>query len=129
MTAQLIESSDIETLAKWIEQDEHHKDVDPKFFLAAEPGSQVYKWGDEGQEPLFFVKLENVARVHVQFNPNAPKASNAKGLELGYRWLIANLKKRGYREIIFDSIHAPLIRFCKRIFAFRKLDKDYSKGL
>lgn len=133
MKARLLNPEDLPIIEGWIARDpEHAGKVQPEFFTQSDtrnPGNLTYAWEDESGQTLFYVKVENVARIHIQFNPDAPKTANAKGLELGYRWLIHGLKERGYREIIFESTFSPLIRFCKRVFGFRRREADYSKGL
>jgi len=133
MKARLLNAEDDLVIASWIKRDpEHAGKVTAEFFTQSDtrnPGNLTYAWEDEQGQTLFYVKVENVARVHIQFNPDAPKASNAKGLELGYRWLMHGLRERGYRELIFESTYAPLIRYCRRVFGFRRREADYSKGL
>lgn len=120
--------ADKQRIRQWIAADEHHQTVNPDFFTETVAGRAPFVLEHNGA-PLFYVTVENVARVHIQFQPSANKLSNAKALVAGFKWIIENLKNRGYWELIFDSRFEPLIRFCQSVLGFQKCTQDYSTRL
>jgi hypothetical protein len=112
-------------LNEWHAADVEHQHADASFFTEPRPGVEHFTVKN-GDEPMMFVTVENVARVHIQFSPNAPKLKLVKTLLLGLAWLINALKERGYRELIFDSKFPSLIKFCQSALGFQKCDQDYS---
>lgn len=130
MKARILSASDDSTIQEWIDRDPEHKGkIRAPFFTQPSNGQLAYAWEDENGKTLFYVLVENVARIHIQFNPDLNRAENARGLNKGYEWLIDGLRDRGYKEMIFESTYAPLIRFCKRVFGFKKSENDFSRGL
>jgi hypothetical protein len=117
-----------QVLESWHKDDPEHQKADVEFFIKPAPGVEHLTVEKDG-ETMFFVTIENVARVHIQFNPTAGKLKVLKTLMIGFTWLQAALKERSYREMIFDSRFAPLIKFCQSALGFIKLNQDYSTRL
>jgi hypothetical protein len=62
---------------------------------------------------LFYIRAENVLRLHMQAVPANDKEERAR-LAKGIDDFAAHIKeaaKKTYRQIIFESVYAPLIRF------------------
>lgn len=116
---------DIALLKEWHAADPEHQHADPNFFIEDRPGVSHFTVENDG-EKMMFVTVENIARVHIQFSPDAPKGKMVRTLLLGFTWLINSLRERGYKEIIFDSKFPSLIKFFQSALGFQKCDQDYS---
>lgn len=119
---------DDQLLKEWHKNDPEHQSSDADFFIDPAPGRQ-HLTVNHCDEPVLFLTVENVARVHIQFNPNGGKLKTCKTLIMGLTWLIKTLKERGYHELIFDSKFPSLIKFCQSALGFFKLNQDYSTRL
>lgn len=107
--------SDLETIAKWIECEPDHKDrINPEFFQSQGECFAVL----EGENPVMFVRLDRICRVHIEFIPN-DRQKVAKYLDEFTTQIKANAKFNGFTQIIFESLSAPLIRFLAKR-GFRK---------
>ena len=115
-------------LSQWHAADPEHQLADVGFFTEPSLGVQ-HLTVDNDDETIAFVTVENVARVHIQFNPNGSKLKIAKTLILGMTWLAKTLKERGYKELIFDTKFPSLIKFAQSVLGFIKRDQDYSTRL
>lgn len=116
---------DDEITKAWHAADPEHQHGDVDFFIKPVPGREHFVIDRDGK-PLLYVTVENVARVHIQFNPEGSKIKILKGLIEGFKWLANSLQARGYREMIFDSRFPSLIKFCQSALGFLKRDNDYS---
>jgi hypothetical protein len=108
-----------EPLARvWTQHDEHHHDMDGRFWLEKDKGVETYVCEENGH-PLFFVRLDKAVRIRIQFPPNVyPPGSDEdhkhrdqvrRGLMRGMNFLEIALSVKGFRELIFDSV-SPLLR-------------------
>jgi hypothetical protein len=61
---------------------------------------------------VFYVRAENVLRLHVQFDVTEPERTK-KALD-EFAKHIRETAKPNYRQIIFESTFAPLIRFLEK---------------
>jgi hypothetical protein len=62
---------------------------------------------------VFYIRAENILRLHLQAIPAPDKedrARVAKGID-AFAAHIKTVAKKTYRQIIFESTYAPLIRF------------------
>lgn len=129
-----VSEQDREHLEKWIASDEAHRDkVTAEFWLQApeneKQGTKRLVVEDENGK-LFHLRIDNVMRVYVQFPPNEeidPERLKA-ALQWSFKTIAGNGKRLGYREMIFDSVSKPLIRFFKK-FGFTKLDDTFGAQL
>lgn len=113
-------------VAQWIRNDPDHQTADERLFTEPALGRAQFAVEVAGK-PAFYVSVENVARVHIQFDPSTTGAArNLKALYFGFAWLRERLKERGYLELIFDSRVPRLVRFCQSVLGFIKRDQDYS---
>lgn len=121
-----LNDSDRLTVAQWLRDDPDHQGSDDRLFTVPAEGRSQFAVEVDG-EPVFYAVVENVARLHIQFDPTktgSPK--NVKTLYFGFAWLRKQLKNRGYFECIFDSRIPRLVRFCEKVLGFIKRDQDYS---
>lgn len=112
-------------VVEWLRNDPEHQTANSSLFTDAAPGRTQFAMEKDGQA-IFYCTVENVARIHIQFNPSGSILKNIKTLITGFKWLMGSLKERGYHELIFDSRFRPLIRMCEKALGFQKRDQDYS---
>lgn len=118
---------DRQQLTDWMMFDvdpSHHK-LSPDLFL--EPNTESRMYGDENGD-LFAVRFSRVLRMDIQFNPGESERVR-KALQQHFPGLIENARKCGFRQLIFDSVHKPLIAFCKRRFGFRASPDEFKAGI
>lgn len=121
--------SDTTQVTRWLQEDADHQSADERIFTDPVIGRSQFAVEIDG-EIAFYVATENVARVHIQFDPaKTGSRKNTKALILGFTWLQKQLKERGYFEVLFDSRVPRLVRFCQKVLGFLKLDQDYSVRL
>lgn len=116
-----VTEADREKLAEWIAADSDHKDKsDPDFWLKPEDGINLFVVQDEQDDVMFF-RAESLLRLHIQFCPDSER--NKAAIKECLPQMAANSKNK-YRQIIFESIYKPLIRFLKNR-GFRSSPNEY----
>jgi hypothetical protein len=104
-------ASDHAQIAEWIAKDpDHQKHCTPEFWLPSK-NTECFRVEDD-QGPVFFVRAENVLRLHIQFSDNRKR--NARAINEFTDFIRENSRARGYKQIIFESVFKPLIRFLDR---------------
>lgn len=111
---------DREQIARWTAADEAHQGLIPaEFWLPAEDpearkGTKCLAVEDENGV-IFYLRLDNVMRVYVQFPPEGEIDRERIGLALktSFGFIASGAKRIGYKEMIFDSVSKPLISFFK----------------
>lgn len=100
-----------EQIAEWIEKDPDHAGrVDAGFFLPS-PNTECFAVEDS-KGPVFFCRAENVLRLHIQFCPDRRRTAIA--VDEFTKWIRGNAASRGYKQIIFESVFSPLIKFLEK---------------
>lgn len=95
-------------IAEWIEKDPDHAGrVDAGFFLPS-PNTECFAVEDS-KGPVFYVRAENVLRLHIQFCPERRRTVVA--VDEFTKWIQNNARSRGYKQVIFDSVFQPIIKF------------------
>ena len=116
-----VSEQDREALTKLIAQDSDHAGkCEPDFWLKPEDGVKLFAVQDE-QGDLFYARVENIQRWHIQFCPDTER--NKAAIPACLAEIAANSKK-GYRQIIFESVYKPLTRFLKK-HGFRHSPDEY----
>lgn len=113
---------DREQLTKWIDADPAHKDLfATDFWLPSEDpekkkGTKCLAVEDENGV-AFYIRLDNVMRAYVQFPPGEERDTERikDALKNSFLFVASGAKRLGYKEMIFDSVSKPLIRFFKRM--------------
>lgn len=123
-----LDDADKALVSQWLKNDPEHQSADSRLFTDQAPGRSQFVL-ERDKKPVFYVTVENVARVHIQFNPQGSFLTNVKTLLEGFKWLLKSLHDRGYHEMLFDSRFKPLIRLCEKALGFVKTDQDYSVRL
>jgi len=103
--------TDRKKLEDWISEDPDHKEQIADFWLPQNDSHvQTYVVQDE-QGDIFFVRQENVLRLHIKFAPPNEKKRLARAISEFANNITIGAKKTGYKQVIFESVFAPLIRF------------------
>lgn len=129
--------SDLPQCARWVELDPAHKGaIKGDFWLPPVdekgdriPGVKCVRVEDN-TGAVFYLRLENVVRVYIQFPP-VPEVSQsrvASALRRMFFSLSKGAKKSGYHEAIFDSKSKDLISFFKH-FGFEDLKDTFQVKL
>jgi hypothetical protein len=117
---------DKELIADWIERDPDHRGrCSADFWLPGDPDIEQYVVEDE-EGPVMFVRAEKLMRLHVQFSPNRIRVAPA--IDEFTPWISNEAKKRGYKQLIFESVFKPLIRFLGKR-GFRSSPNEQVKDL
>ena len=129
------EEVDLEQLKKWVEQDPFHRhSLTANHWLPAfdetgqpEKGVQHLAVCDE-KGVVFYLRMSNVMRVEVQFPPAGDEERVKKGLREAFSAVYVMAKKRGYKEMMFDSVSQHLIRFFSKL-GFNPVKDHYKVGI
>jgi len=62
---------------------------------------------------VFFVRAENILRLHIQFAPDQ-RLRTARAIEAFTPQIAASAKKGHYKQLIFESVFQPLIHFLNK---------------
>jgi hypothetical protein len=127
------EEADREKLNQFIAADpDHAGKSQAQFWIDQGAGVESIVFNDGTEEKRgdtdIFVRLTMVARIDVQFPPNEERGARmaiGQLMKQGMPWLMAELKKRGIREVIFDSTSPGLVATCRR-FGFAGKPNEYS---
>jgi hypothetical protein len=125
---------DRKQLKEWIDASPDSHKVSEDFWIDKddadkEKGVKKVVVEDENGK-MFHLRIENVMRVYIQFPPDAeidPERMKA-ALEGSFKTIVGNGIRLGYKEMIFDSVSKPLIRFFRK-FGFKKLDNTFGVRL
>lgn len=109
--------SDIEHAKECMALDAHHKLLDPERW--AEPLTEIITVFDE-QGTVFHLRMSRVMRIDIQFDPRVDRERVMEAMQKTFAWMKVKAKASGFRELIFESSFAPLIRFCRKRFGFRE---------
>ena len=122
-----VSESDRAQISDWIEKDADHKDkCDADFWLKSAPGLKLFAIEDSCGT-IFYVRGESLLRLHIQFAPDQ-KVRTAKAIDEFTELIAAGAKKQNYKQIIFESVFAPLVRFLNKR-GFRKSENEYVRNL
>jgi hypothetical protein len=127
------EPKELDRLNEFIAADpDHAGKCQAQFWIDQAPGVESVVFNDGPEEKPgdtdVYVRLTMVARLDVQFPPNKTrekKMAIAQLMKQGMPWLMAELKRRGIREVVFDSKSPGLIAMCKR-FGFEAKENEFS---
>lgn len=127
-------AEDLEIAEEWTDQDpDHHDRVHGTFWTEQGPGIDSYVLCDrETMQPVFFFRMEQVVRIHIQFPPTPTKREGmrvATALQAGMNWLKMALGCGKTREIVFDSTTKLLRLFCTGKLGFEARPNTLSAGV
>lgn len=105
--------------------DPFHKDISPDIFFAQSTETLVF---EDERGPILFVNLAAVYRAFVQFPPDDPTRVR-EALPIAFNFVRGRARVTGVKEIIFESVARPLIRFCKQKLGFRASPNEYKTAV
>ncbi len=115
-----------EMLARWIDADVYHAGQNAEDWLRERPGVENMLVLDR-KGPLFFLRCSNVMRTDIQFAPGESRELRVRigmALKSGLPWLANESRKRGFREMIFESSSPKLVQFLETM-GFRSSETEY----
>lgn len=108
-----VTDADREKLAEEIGLDPDHKEkCNPDFWLKPEAGVRLFAVQDEEGDVLF-IRAENVLRLHIQACSLTGRKRITKVIDECLSDMAAN-SKQNYRQLIFEGVFKPLIRFLNK---------------
>lgn len=117
-----IRAGELLLIQKWIDLDEDHSAKGMKANFFAQPDKVSFCISDSSG-PVMFVRLDTeypAIRVHIQFGPvGTSRISKALVREFGA--VRDQLIRLGAKKLIFDSVSPRLIRFCERLWGFKRI--------
>ena len=128
------DSSDISQLTDWIARDacpQHNVPADFWVPEKNEDGTSKDKYtkyltvyDEEGV--IYYLKLENVMRAYIQFPPDGDRDKTRTSVALKHAFynVAAGARKRGYKEMIFDSKSEGLISLFTKL-GFKPSEDDF----
>lgn len=77
------------------------------------PGIQFFAVEDN-EGTIGYIRAENVVRIRAQFCPQSGRERLAKGIDEFMKSFKRVSENSGYRQIVFNSTFAPLVRFLRK---------------
>ena len=114
---------DIEQIERWIAWDDDHRGkVTGKWWLE---GNVLSCCAEDRGGPVMYLRIDRESdrvRMHIQFAPanEVSKIRVAGAFIDGLPRMKFQMKKMGFREIVFESCSKPLVRFMEK-FGFRAI--------
>lgn len=100
-------------LENWISKDPDHAGrCTPDFWLPGEDKVRQFVVQDSCGD-IFYVRAENILRLHIQFAPGE-RARTAAAISEFTPVIAAGAKQWKYKQLIFESVFKPLIRFLEK---------------
>ena len=107
-----VSEQDRTKIEQWIQADDDHRGkCKPDFWIPSGEPHVIHFCVRDEQGDIFFVRGEMVLRLHIQFAPPSERKRLAKAIDEFTPIIAAGAKKQGYKQIIFESMVEPLIRF------------------
>jgi hypothetical protein len=105
-----VDDKDKEMLKEWIAAEPDHSNSTPEFYYT--PGTKSVVYEDE-QGPVCVVRYSSVLRLDMDFAPNIDKVRIKEAMKSQLPEIVEQAKSQGFKEIVFDSVSKPLIKFCQ----------------
>jgi hypothetical protein len=112
-------------VSEWMAADEFHKSFSPDLFYAECSETLVF---EDETGPILFVNLSPALRAFVQFAPNQAERTRV-ALPEAFAFVKGEARKRGFSEMLFESVSKPLIRFCKKRLGFQPSPHEHKTFL
>lgn len=98
----------------------------PEFWLKQGGGVETFVIESAG-EPILFVRVENIRRLHVNFIPHQSALARSKALLFGLKQVMEK-SRICCTELIFKSVSPKLIQFMSKLGFTRRTD-DFGVNL
>jgi hypothetical protein len=108
-----VSEQDRTKLDEWIQADPDHAGRCKADFWLPSDELRVRKFMVQDEHgDIFCVRAENILRLHIQFAPDKKRTAVAIS---EFTPIIAHgAKKEGYKQLIFESVFEPLIKFLEK---------------
>lgn len=121
-TLRLTGEQDAELAREWTKADPEHDGRFPAtFWLEKNPSTDGMVLEEDGN-PVLFVRIERIARIHVQFPPIPTRRDRVrvlKAVNAGLQWMITRLGVLGFCGMVFSSRIPGLKDYFEKRFGFR----------
>ena len=128
-----IEERDRTYLADLIRRDPYHRDtMNADWFLRLTWGEDAWAIEDERGTVRGYFKTQTAVRLSLQFaqgESREEKYENAKLLIRGVDWIESQLKRNGFREIVFQTDGPELKEMAKRRMGFVELSGELVRSI
>lgn len=109
-----VSEKDRSQIEQWILADSDHKTCcTPDFWLKPEEGVKLFAIED-ALGTIFYCRGENLLRLHIQFAPQSERRRTARAIDEFTPLIASGAKKSHYKQLIFESVVAPLIQFLEK---------------
>lgn len=111
---------------------DHRGRVSSDFFLDHLPGEDGWAIENATGRVVFYLKTQVGCRLHSQFVSDATaedREQNREALVQGLDWLEGQLGANEFREMIFSSVHPPLIAAAIRRMGFRRSPNELVRAI
>jgi hypothetical protein len=109
-----VTEADRSQIEQWIQSDEDHRGrCKADFWLTPEDGVKLFAVED-ALGTIFYVRGENLLRLHIQFAPESERRRTAKAVDEFTSLIAAGAKKSHYKQLIYESVVQPLIKFLEK---------------
>lgn len=115
-------NTDKNKIVEWIAADPDHAGKSEAEFWLPDKDVSCFAVEDE-LGAVFYVRAETVMRLHIQFAPNQ-RARTARAIDEFTPWIAAAGTKKGCKQMLFESVFAPLVRFLEKR-GFRHSPDEY----
>ncbi len=124
ITLRTVEEKDKALLAEWIAAEPDHTFSTPEFYYT--PGTKSVVYEDE-QGPVCVVRYSPVLRLDMEFAPGIDKSRIKEAMKSQLPEIAEQARSQGFKELLFDSVAKPLIKFCQ--YMGFSACPDYRKAL
>lgn len=112
--SRVVSEADRSQIEQWILADPDHKGrCSADFWLKPEEGIKQFAIED-ALGTIFYVRGENLLRLHIQFAPASERRRTAKAIDEFTPLIASGAKKNHYKQLIFESVVSPLIKFLEK---------------
>jgi hypothetical protein len=111
MVISTIHDQDRELLTEWILAEPSHKSTAEFYY---EPKTKSVLYSDE-EGPVCVVRYSSALRLDMDFAPGISKERIKEAMKSQLPEIAEQAKAQGFKELIFDSLSQPLIRFCEKL--------------
>jgi hypothetical protein len=110
MIIRTLNEDDKTLLAEWIAAEPDHSNTTPEFYYT--PGTKTVLYSDKNG-PVCVVRYSSALRLDMDFAPGIDKGRIKEAMKSQLPEIAEQARSQGFKEIVFDSVAKPLIRFCQ----------------
>ena len=110
----LVTEGDRAMLESWIQAEPSHPNNTPDFYIAP-PKNVATCFYSDAEGPVIVARYTPILRVDFDFNPEASPERVKALMQAEFPAVVQSAKAQGFFQLIFESVAAPLINFCRRL--------------